>query len=386
MKISPGHYLNKLWQQAWGLILVEMSQQEIGWLVRPREHISLLSVRRTAIIVTRVRLMAGLFAIITPCWFLLDLLVFPSEIWHGLLVARLATTLAFIGILMMLHKMDAIGDAYRALALLITVPMAFFLFTFLHMSQFQLHDLQAAVGSGYAFLPFVVVAGLAIFPLTLLECLVFSLPVILLQGLAASVSLSLTDWPTLVSSFWLLMLIAGIASMAGLSQLAFMIVLVGEAIRDAMTGAYSRNSGEELLELQFILSARGGTPLSLAFIDLDHFKQVNDQFGHEAGDEVLKQASEAIRGTLRTGDMLVRWGGEEFLLILPNTDREQALLALGRLRQSGFGNRPDGKPLTASVGVAERVADETDQWSALVEIADGRMYQAKRAGRNRIVA
>ena len=384
--MSPGNYLNTLWQQAWALILVEMSPQEIGWLVRPREHISLLSVRRTTIIVTRVRLMAGLFAIITPCWLLLDILVFPSEIWKGLLVARLATTLAFIGILLMLKKMDTIQDACRALAMLITVPMAFFLFTYLHISQFQLQDLQAAVGSSYAFLPFVVVAGLAIFPLTLLECLLFSLPVIVLQGLAASISLSLTDWPALVASFWMLMLITGIASMAGLSQLAFMIVLVREAIRDGMTGAYSRNSGEELLELQFILSARGGTPLSLAFIDLDHFKRVNDKFGHEAGDEVLKQASEAIRNTLRTGDMLVRWGGEEFLLILPNSDREQALLALERLRQSGLGNRPDGTPLTASIGVAERISDEVDQWSRLVEMADSRMYQAKRAGRNRVVA
>lgn len=379
-------YLKKLWQQAWSLILVEMSAQEIGWLVRPREHVSLLSVRRTAIIVTRVRLMAGLFAVITPLWMILDIITFPPEIWQGLAVARLATTMAFVGVLLMLKKMDTLRDAYRALGMLMTVPMAFFLFTYLHMSQFELHGYQAAFSSSYAFLPFVVIAGLAIFPLTLLECLVFSMPVLLLHVLASSMSLPMMDWPTVLVSFWLLTLMAGIAAMAGLSQLAFMIVLVREAIRDSMTGAYSRHSGEELLELQYILSSRGGTPLSLAFIDLDHFKQVNDAHGHDAGDQVLKQACEAIRSTLRTGDMLVRWGGEEFVLILPNSTREQAVMALERLRESGFGLRPDGTPLTASMGVAERIADQTEESNAMVELADSRMYQAKRNGRDRVIA
>jgi diguanylate cyclase (GGDEF)-like protein len=379
-------FLKKLWQQAWSLILVEMSVQEVGWLMRPHGHISLLANRRTTIIVTRARLSAGLFAALTPLWIIFDIFTFPPEIWEGLVLARVAATAGFIGILLMLRRMETIRDAYRALGLLMTVPMAFFLFTYLHMSQFQLHGVQAALSTGYAFLPFVVVAGLSIFPLTLVESLSFSLPVLLMQLAAAALHSPALDWATIAAAFWLLALISGVSAMAGLSQLAFMIVLVREAIRDSMTGCYSRNSGEELLELQFILSTRNATPLSLVFMDLDHFKQINDRFGHDAGDNVLVSTSAAIRSELRTGDILIRWGGEEFVLILPNNTGLQACQALERLRKSGLGLRPDGTPVTASIGVAERITDNVQTWQDLVEKADTRMYQAKQGGRNRVIA
>jgi diguanylate cyclase (GGDEF)-like protein len=379
-------FLKKLWQQAWSLILVEMSVQEVGWLMRPHGHISLLANRRTTIIVTRARLSAGLFAALTPLWIIFDIFTFPPEIWEGLVLARVAATAGFIGILLMLRRMETIRDAYRALGLLMTVPMAFFLFTYLHMSQFQLHGVQAALSTGYAFLPFVVVAGLSIFPLTLVESLSFSLPVLLMQLAAAALHSPALDWATIAAAFWLLALISGVSAMAGLSQLAFMIVLVREAIRDSMTGCYSRNSGEELLELQFILSTRNATPLSLVFMDLDHFKQINDRFGHDAGDNVLVSTSAAIRSELRTGDILIRWGGEEFVLILPNNTGLQACQALERLRKSGLGLRPDGTPVTASIGVAERITDNAQTWQDLVEKADTRMYQAKQGGRNRVIA
>jgi diguanylate cyclase (GGDEF)-like protein len=180
-------------------------------------------------------------------------------------------------------------------------------------------------------------------------------------------------------------LIAGVAVLAGLSQLAFIIVMVRESIRDRMTGCFSRPSGEELLELQFNLAHRSGEPMTVAFIDLDHFKQVNDNFGHEAGDVVLRTAAYSIQSHLRSGDMLVRWGGEEFLLIMPGTSPAQACLALERVREAGLGVRPDNTPITASIGIAEKRLDKAESWAALVEIADQRMYLAKQGGRNRIV-
>jgi diguanylate cyclase (GGDEF)-like protein len=141
-----------------------------------------------------------------------------------------------------------------------------------------------------------------------------------------------------------------------------------------------------LLTIQFTLSSRNETPLALAFIDLDHFKQINDSFGHEAGDVVLRDAAKGLQRRLRTGDMLVRWGGEEFLLILPNTNLENARGALERILSAGLGAHPGGGSVTASIGVAETDADAVTDWATLVEVADRRMYEAKRTGRNRIVA
>lgn len=381
----PVNFLQRIWLQAWSLILVEMNGQEIGWLLRPREHISLLATRRVTMIVSRVRLIAGLFALLTPLWIIIDILTFPPEIWRGLAAGRLAVTVAFAGILIAVNRMESLRDAYRALALLLATPTVFFIYTHEHMAGFQLSGLQAAFATGYAYLPFVMLAGLSIFPLTLVEGLLFAFPMLAAQAIAAIMRLPILDWPTFAASFWLLMLITAVSLLAGLSQLAFMIVLVREAIRDSMTGCFSRHSGEELMELQFILASRSEAPLALAFIDLDHFKSVNDSFGHDAGDQVLINAANGIRATLRTGDMLARWGGEEFVLIMPNTSAEQACVALKRVRQSGLGQRPDGKPVTASIGIAERMRDGAETWRRLVDIADERMYAAKQGGRDRIV-
>jgi diguanylate cyclase (GGDEF)-like protein len=378
--------LAKVWRHAWSLILIEMTAEEVGWLFCPGGHLSLLSKRRTAVILTRVRLVAGLFAILTPLWIGIDMAVFPAEIWQDLAWARLLASLAFGGIVVARWSIDSRRQQYGALGVLLAIPSLFFLFSYSHIAAFELEGLQKAIASGYTFLPFVMLAGLSIFPLTLIECVAFAAPMLSMPIIAATMTGAQLDWPSLGVTVWLLLLIVSVSALAGLSQLAFMIVFIREAIRDNMTGCFTRNSGEELLDLQFILSTRIHAPLALAFIDLDHFKHVNDSFGHEAGDQVLRNATTQLRKHLRAGDILARWGGEEFILIMPNATIGQAHQGLQRVYDLGLGAAPDGKRITASIGLAERVEDCAKDWSELVEIADARMYQAKQAGRNRIVS
>lgn len=101
---------------------------------------------------------------------------------------------------------------------------------------------------------------------------------------------------------------------------------------------------------------------------------------------MLIAAVDAVRRTLRGGDALVRWGGEEFLVVLPNTDSASAIALLQRLRASGLGLRPDGARITASYGIAERTFDCARDGQRLIEIADRRMYQAKHSGKDRWVS
>ncbi|MCX8086833.1 MAG: GGDEF domain-containing protein [Rhodocyclaceae bacterium] len=378
--------IRDLWHQALASVLAELTEEELRWLLCSRWQVSLLEKRRTTVIVSRVRIVAALFALLTPLWIVVDIAAFEWEVWYPLVLARLAATFAFAMIALHAKQMNSMNDAYRILTMLFLVPTAFFLFSYQHMAQFELHGLQQAFSTGYAFLPFVMLAGLSIFPLTLVENIAFISPLFIMQAIAGIFRLPVLDWPTFTASFWLMALIAGVAVLAGLSQLAFIIVMVRESVRDRMTGCFSRASGEELIELQFNLVRRSGEPLTIAFIDLDHFKEINDTFGHEAGDVVLATAARAIQNQLRQGDILVRWGGEEFLLILPNTTLPQARHALERVRAAGLGKRPDGRPITASIGLAERREEPSDYWPALVEIADRRMYRAKQAGRNRIVS
>lgn len=373
-----------VWHRLTGLMPGELKHAELNWLASPHQHLGLLTRRRATMIVNRVRLFAFLFAVLTPLWSIVDLIVFPFPLWLNLALMRLLACAAFASLLLYYRPNGNLFDAYRAMALLFAIPTAFYVASYTLLGHYQLTGLSAAIGAGYAFLPFVLLAGLSIFPLTLLENLVIASPILIAQGVAGSLRWTTLDWPSFAGAFWLLVLITGVSTLAGMSQLAFMIALVRQAIRDPLTGVFSRSSGEEVLELQFTIASRSGAMLSVAFIDLDHFKSINDQFGHEAGDQVLLGMTGIVSHNLRRGDMLARWGGEEFLLIMPNTDLLQAEAALARLRGIGFGLNPNKAPLTASIGIAERVADQAGDWKSLVEVADQRMYRAKQDGRDRV--
>lgn len=375
-----------VWQRLTGLMPGELKQAELGWLLTPRAHPPLFARRRATLIVNRVRLFAFLFAVLTPLWSVVDCLVFPFPLWGYLALMRFGACAAFAALLLYYRPNGQLFDAYRAMALLFAIPTAFYVGSHALLGEFALSGMSAAIGAGYAFLPFVLLAGLAVFPLTLCESMLLTSPMLLAHAFSGYLGWPTMGWPTYVGAFWLLILITGVAALAGMSQLAFMIALVRQAIRDALTGAFSRASGEEVIDLQYTISVRSGAPLAVAFIDLDHFKSVNDTFGHEAGDKVLIKMIETISSHLRHGDMLARWGGEEFILIMPDTTVVQAEASLARLRRVGFGTRPDGMPVTASIGLAERCADTSATWPALVEQADRRMYQAKQDGRDRVVS
>jgi diguanylate cyclase (GGDEF)-like protein len=368
-------------------IISELSREELLWLLFPGKHMTLLSTRRASMILSRVRLIALLFAALTVLFIIPDFLVLPWPVSGQLALARVATSLAFIGLMFGFRNAQRMRDAYTALAIMFAIPTLFFVISYALLAQAEMgaNGFASTITAIYAFLPLIMVAGLSMFPLTAIEGAIYASPVLIaeiIMGIGRVDNLNLSP---LISTSWLVIVIALVATLSGMSQLGFMIALVHTALRDSLTGCFSRLSGVELLEIQFIISLRSGSPLSIAFIDLDNFKSVNDTYGHETGDQILVAAAESIRATLRTGDMLARWGGEEFILIMPNTFFEESISAMERLRVQGFGMRPEGEPMTASIGVAERTEDGTEDWKALVDIADQRMYLAKQGGKDKIV-
>ena len=158
------------------------------------------------------------------------------------------------------------------------------------------------------------------------------------------------------------------------------------SLRDDLTGAFARDYADFRLD---DLYKQGAFPIALAVIDLDGFKNVNDTFGHPAGDGILIQAVRSIESAIRHGDLLARSGGDEFTLVLPRTDAETAAVIADRVRNAIevtlFRHRRDMPPvrLTASVGIAVALDDETRR-SALIARADEQLYAAKQSGRNRV--
>ena len=156
------------------------------------------------------------------------------------------------------------------------------------------------------------------------------------------------------------------------------------ATTDVLTGLLNRRAMTDQLEDEMGRADRTAWPVCVALIDLDHFKRVNDQHGHRTGDEVLRTFAALAQGELRQVDRLARWGGEEFLLLMPHVEAPQAWVALERLRKC-IAQHPMGEQaaltVTISAGVAQWLPGESlDQW---LERADKALYQAKRSGRNR---
>ncbi len=157
---------------------------------------------------------------------------------------------------------------------------------------------------------------------------------------------------------------------------------------DQLTGAYSRRYFMQELDRQVALHTRHGAPVSLVMMDLDHFKSINDSYGHGVGDRALREAALRAKAELRDGDMLGRVGGEEFLVLLPMTNLEAAINLAERLRASlaavGLAEGTQTIRIPASFGVAE-LRDNEDATSWFRRADDG-LYRAKAAGRNRVVA
>lgn len=159
------------------------------------------------------------------------------------------------------------------------------------------------------------------------------------------------------------------------------------ASRDVLTGLYNRRHALELLDHLIKAQARAARPCALALVDLDHFKQINDRYGHSVGDEALKGFATHAQDILRGSELIARWGGEEFLLVLHDTPPDGALVALGRLR-SALQNDPvsQAQPsvrVAFSAGVTTlRVAESAAQ---AIQRADQALYQAKAQGRGRDV-
>jgi two-component system, cell cycle response regulator len=159
------------------------------------------------------------------------------------------------------------------------------------------------------------------------------------------------------------------------------------AIMDPLTGLYNRRRFETIFSSEFKRAARYQLPLSLLMIDIDHFKNVNDTYGHQEGDTVLRELAQVVQSTIREVDTPARWGGEEFVVLSPNTTRENGLRAAERVRKAVANHAFTGigvKKITVSIGVAGIPAPDLDSRDKLIHAADLAMYGAKKNGRNRV--
>jgi len=224
----------------------------------------------------------------------------------------------------------------------------------------------------------------------------FFVPAVIMGTGGATIS-SLATWGIIPYSQWAFrgIEIGMLMEMSLLSiSLGFNFKMVQEARRsaeikariDPLTNLYNRRAFSDLVHPLWQLGKRNKTPIAIILIDLDWFKRINDEYGHAIGDEVLKGVGRELKQRLRESDIPLRWGGEEFLIFLPNTDTNEANQLADNLREHfDSKNVTPAQKVTMSIGVVSALPHELEL-DKLIGLADKALYQAKQKGRNCVVS
>ena len=319
-----------------------------------------------------------LLAVLTVAWLAIELAWLGTAQIIVSVPLRLALAMALLVLGARLPRLPA-GNAIHA-----CMWLQAFGFGVLQWHVASVHD--AAWLVGYGLFPFILAAQLSLLPLPWLR------GVLVVLAPAAQLAATLATQP---ESRWnevlLFVLIVAVVVWASHAQLRLLVDLLGaraDAAHDALTGLANRRSAHIRLDAACQRARRQHGHLSVLMLDLDRFKQVNDHWGHANGDRVLIAVAQALHDELRGSDLAVRYGGEEFMAILPGTDAADAMEVAERIRLRIEQLRielPDARiAITISVGVAALLPEDTAE--SVVARADAALYAAKNAGRNRCMA
>ncbi len=339
---------------------------------------------RANFIQDRIRILAIVFAGIVFVWIGIDYLTIPDNATVAKLAAlRSLFAALYLGLAILGAKPHDLGTARLKLAALVTLPCLFYI-----ASRIILED-GAPPGAlmVYAFFPFITVAQLGVFSLPLLEGLALSAPAFATLFLVEAMFGDLLSLP-FFGNLTLLVLLTCLALWASMSELQMLLRLYRQATRDPLTGLFNRGGLMERTKIELEATQRDGDKLCVLLFDLDKFKRINDDYGHLTGDAVLTSFARILERASQKSDLIGRYGGEEFLVVLPRTDAADAELLAEQIRRActeASVVNPSGDEIqfTTSVGVARLKPGETVE--ELLRRVDESLYQAKEAGRDCVI-
>ncbi|MEJ2591108.1 MAG: GGDEF domain-containing protein [Candidatus Thiodiazotropha sp.] len=353
-------------------------------LLSPDEHPAFLQEHRSCLIIDRVRFLATILALLMPLWLIVDALLLPRSELTPIVVIRLLSAGGFALLARSWRFPITQRNSWIAIGLLlVNLPITFFASAHILLSMPVTDSGRLAIQL-YALLPYIAIGLLALFPLTALEGAMLTLPLALITitgwGYYAN-----ADMLQLLPTVWLLFIALGIVFFASTLQLQYMISLISRSDFDPITGALTRRSGMENLVRALERAIMNDENLSVALLEVDDAQSIIAEYDYATYDHVVQEAADILREDLRQNDQLVRWGEKRFLLILPGTHCDGASVTVERIRSKGIGTLPDGKPVTASIGVVERLSDAIADMPTLIQLLDRRREQAEREGRDRAI-
>ncbi len=360
--------------------------REVTQRVNPQDILSIryhsrdFNTSRAEYISLRIRTLAVIFALLAPLWIPIDYLVMDNPTFGYMVTLRLLFSTALLSLSRWGTHCNLLSAARMRILLFLLVPCVFFLTS--HLLLIGIHS-EHAILLGYSFLPFLMMALLTIVPLTLLEWLA-STSLILAFFVATKLFEGTLLTIPVLGELWLLLLLAIIALWVVITQLHILMRLYREATRDALTGLANRRvlANKLAQEVEF-----RDEPLSVLLFDLDLFKRINDTYGHHAGDTVLQAFGEILRFHCRGNNLVGRYGGEEFLAILPGMEVREAKALADRIRKACHlyhVHTEENKAInfTTSIGVALHRPQESAY--ELLSRVDQGLYTAKIRGRDMV--
>lgn len=331
---------------------------------------------------TRLATICLIFVVLTPFWTVFDCFLLPRQALYAVLPARV---LMVAGLLLTLWASKKPASSAKRNLLLsgmtLALPALFYAVVLISLSVIIPHSLI-----GYSFIPFLLIGMLSIFPFTLAESFTLGVGLLLLQFFAGFITGSPFGAEAL-QNFWLLFALLSVVMTSNHFHLSLLLRLYRQATHDPLTGLLNRVALErhtEQIEKQVPRPS-----IAVVLLDLDRFKLINDTYGHSVGDQVLRVFAGMLKSEARENEMICRYGGEEFLVIIVNISRDAVLAEAERIRlitEKLELHTLEGVPFTISIsqGVSMLRADESIHEA--IKRADERLYMAKRKGRNCVVA
>jgi diguanylate cyclase (GGDEF)-like protein len=339
---------------------------------------------RNTYVIERLRLMIIFFAITVPASSVFDFILFETAQAQLLLVNRVILSAGLIVLFMVLKRVNHIDITRGVLTLSFVLPILFYVATSMELES---SIVQGDIPLSFTMMPFLIIAMLGLFPLTIsggimLLATIFFPVLILEMSQASSSNLEIID------KLWLLILFGGVSLWLQTGQLVMLMKLYRESTVDPLTGLINRRVLMRQIEQVSEKCNEEANTFSVMMLDLDHFKRINDTHGHINGDRVLVAIAQVLKRELRTSDIIARFGGEEFFIVLPFLQAKQAVHVAERIaqviRESSVESN-EGKKInyTTSIGVTQYRRGEAV--SAVFLRVDELLYQAKDLGRDRVV-
>lgn len=346
-----------------------------------RYHSKDFSFARSEYLCVRIQIIALLFALLTPLWAVMDHLALPEDTLNTLLFLRVMMFIGLVAILLISRFKRSNRSSLLLSAALFILPALFYGAVLFYLPKDGHYSLV-----GYSFIPYLLTATLGIFPFTLIESLGIGLCLLVLQFCSGFVDGSVFS-PRALQDLWLLAALLVIAMTTNHFQLGLLLRLYRQATHDPLTGLLNRTALTRHIEHHTPQELT--PPVAVMLLDLDHFKQINDQHGHSVGDQVLKRFALLLKKESRQQDVICRYGGEEFLLLSGPCTVEAAMTHAERIRETCHQlclTNLEGESVSLTVSIGISMLRHGEHLNDAIQRADQRLYQAKRAGRNCIMA